>query len=128
MLSDFPAMPVLAVSDLDRARRYYEDTLGFTASREIPDGVMYRVGGTQVLVYRSSFAGTNRATAISFDVSPDAFDAEIATLRERGVTFEVYDLPGATWQDGVASMEGMRSVWFEDPDGNILNVDAAPSV
>ncbi|MDT0166607.1 VOC family protein [Actinotalea sp. AC32] len=125
MLSDHAAMPVLAVSDLDRARRFYEETLGLTPAGDVPDGQMYRSGGVLLLVYRSDYAGTNKATALSFDVPEDSFDAEVAELRGRGVTFQQYELEGVTWEDGIALMDGMRAAWFEDPDGNILNISVA---
>ena len=128
MLSDYPAVPVLAVSDLGRARAFYEGTLGLSPTTEVAEGVMYRAGGVDLLVYPSSYAGTNKATAVSFAVPAEAFDAEIAELRSRGVTFETYDMEGVTWTDGVAVMEGMKSAWFTDPDGNILNVEAGDTV
>jgi len=127
MLSDFPAMPVLAVTDLDRARRYYEDTLGLSPGDDVTEGVVYRAGGVDMLVYPSAYAGTNRATAVSFNVPEGAFDDEVARLRERGVAFQEFEMEGATWRDGVAEMDDMRAVWFEDPDGNILNVQATPT-
>lgn len=124
MLSDHPAVAVISVTDLDWARGFYEGTLGLRPAREVPDGVMYRAGGVDVLVYPSAYAGTNKATALSFQVPPAAFDAEVADLRARGVTFQTFDLEGLTWEDGVATMDGgVRGVWFADPDGNILNVD-----
>ena len=60
-----------------------------------------------------------------FEVPSSAFDAEVAALREAGVEFLTFEAPGATWQDGVASFgdQGAKGVWFEDPDGNILNID-----
>ena len=124
MLSDHPAVPVLAVTDLDRARQFYEGTLGLTSGGDVAEGVMYRAGGVNLLVYPSSYAGTNKATAVSFTVPLAAFDDEIAELRSRGVTFETYDIPGVTWNDGVAEGQGMKAAWFVDPDGNILNVEA----
>ncbi|EYR64920.1 glyoxalase [Actinotalea ferrariae CF5-4] len=127
MLSDFPAMPVLAVTDLDRARRFYEDTLGLSPGGEAPDGVVYRAGGVDLLVYPSAYAGTNKATAVGFQLPEDAFDDEVARLRERGVDFQEFEMEGLTWRDGVAEMEGMRSVWFADPDGNILNIGTPPA-
>lgn len=121
MLSDHPANAVLAVRDLDRARRFYEDTLGFSPT-EAMEGVRYRAGGVELFVYPSAYAGTNKATAVTFAVPQAAFDDEIADLRRRGITFETYDLEGMTWRDGVAEADGMRTAWFTDPDGNILNV------
>lgn len=125
MLSDFDAMPVLAVTDLDRARDFYEKTLGFEPGPSA-EGVVYRAGGVEILVYPSSYAGTNKATAAAFMVPEAAFDAEVADLRRRGVTFQTFDMEGLTWDDGVADMDGMRAVWFADPDGNILNVGTTP--
>lgn len=126
MLGDHDAMPTLAVKDLGVARSYYEGTLGFTPRSQNEEGIVYGAGGGAFLVYRSSFAGTNRATAMSIQVPGDAFDAEVADLRERGVTFDTFDAPGIDWADGVASMGddgAYRSAWWSDPDGNILNVE-----
>ena len=60
-----------------------------------------------------------------FEMPSDAFDQTMADLRAKGVSFETYDLPDTEWDDGVASMSwatAFRSVWFQDPDGNILNI------
>lgn len=122
MLSDHTAVPVLAVTDLERARQFYEGTLGLSTAGPSEEGLLYRVANGHMLVYQSSYAGTNRATGVAFEMEPDAFDAEVADLRSRGVTFQTFDMPGTTWDDGVASIGPMRAVWFEDPDGNILNV------
>ena len=123
MLADHDAMPTLAVSDLTRARQFYEEVLGFTPLGDVPDGVSYRAGSTSFLVYPSSFAGTNKATAMSFQVPVDAFDAEVAALRAQGIAFQTFEVEGITWDDGVASWGEGRSAWFEDPDGNVLNVE-----
>jgi catechol 2,3-dioxygenase-like lactoylglutathione lyase family enzyme len=123
MLSAYNPVTALAVKDLDAARKFYEDTLGLTPAEDsMPDGVMYTAGSGRVFVYPSAYAGTNKATAVSFDVPPDKFDAEVAALRDKGVEFQTFDLPNATWEDGVATGSGMKAVWFADPDGNILNV------
>jgi catechol 2,3-dioxygenase-like lactoylglutathione lyase family enzyme len=128
MLSDHLAMPCLAVRDLDRARQFYEDKLGFRVL-EVPGmddavGVVYATKDGGMLVYPSEFAGTNKATAVSFSIADDAFDAEVAALRDAGVTFQTFDLPSGTWTDGVLVDGSMRSAWFADPDGNVLNVEA----
>jgi catechol 2,3-dioxygenase-like lactoylglutathione lyase family enzyme len=105
---------------------FYEDTLGFAAERESVAGVAYRSGEAMVFLYQSEYAGTNKATAVSFDVPMSAFDDEVAVLREKGVTFMTFDAEGLEWNQGVASMTGedMKSVWFSDPDGNVINVSA----
>ena len=89
-----------------------------------PEGVVYRAGNSTFLVYPSAYAGTNKATAMSFQVPADTVGVEVAALRERDITFQTFDAEGITWDDGVASAgDVFRSVWFEDPDGNILNVE-----
>ena len=57
---------------------------------------------------------------MSFQIPGDQFDAEVQTLRERGVTFSTFEAEGLTWVDGVASYDDFKSAWFEDPDGNVL--------
>ena len=127
MLSDHSAIPVLAVTDMERARAFYEGTLGFSSEGDVPDGVVYRTSNGGFLVYPSAYAGTNRATAISFQLSADAFDTEVDALRAAGIEFQTFDLPGdATWTDGVLSDGTMRAAWFTDPDGNVLNVETDP--
>lgn len=125
MLANHTPSPTLAVSDLDRAKAFYEGVLGLVPQGDPPEGVMYGAGDATVFVYPSSFAGTNKATALSWMVPSDAFEEEVAALRDKGVAFVTFDAPGMTWDDGVASMgDGAgRGVWFEDPDGNIINID-----
>ncbi len=124
MLSDFAPVPTLAVSDLQRAREFYEGVLGFASVGDVADGVMYPSGNGQFLVYPSAYAGTNKATAMSLQLSAEAFDAEVAALREKGVTFDEFEMDQITWDNGVASLpDGSRAAWFSDPDGNILNIE-----
>ena len=125
MLSHHTPVATLPTKDLPKARSFYEDTLGLTVGRESGPGVSYKCGGGIVFLYESEYAGTNKATAVSFDVPMSAFDDEISALREKGVSFVTFDAEGLNWNDGVASMgEQMKSVWFTDPDGNIINVAA----
>ncbi len=125
MLSDHAPIPTLAVKDVQAARAFYEGVLGMTPMGEPPEGVVYSSGTGMFLVYPSSFAGSNQATAMSFQIPADAFDAEAAALRERGITFTTFEAEGLEWDDGVATMGGaFKSAWFADPDGNILNIES----
>jgi catechol 2,3-dioxygenase-like lactoylglutathione lyase family enzyme len=125
MLGDKSAAATLAVKDIGAARKFYESTLGLTqleGGPQNPSAVLYRSGSSAVLVYESSYAGTNQATAASWAVG-DEFDAIVQSLKEKGVTFERYDdLPGATRDGDVHVMGDLKSVWFKDLDGNILNL------
>jgi catechol 2,3-dioxygenase-like lactoylglutathione lyase family enzyme len=120
MLGKAGATPMLAVRDLDRARRFYEETLGLETREDFGDGVMMKTGDTLISVYKSDFAGTNKATALTFDV--DDIEAEVRELKDKGVFFERYDLPGLQRQGDLYVAEGMKTAWFKDPDGNILSL------
>ena len=124
MIGDHTPVPTLGVTEIGRAREFYEGTLGLTPGREMPGGVAYTAGSSGFFVYESEFAGTNKATSMMFEMPDDAFDTQVAELRDKGVEFQTYDMPETQWDDGVASMMdgSFRSVWFQDPDGNILNL------
>lgn len=121
MLGQTDAHANLAVRDLGVARRFYERTLGLAPIHE--EGgelVVYKSGNSLLNVYRSDYAGTNKATAVTWTV--DNVDDEVRDLKSRGVTFEHYDMPGMTREGDVHIGDDMKVAWFRDPDGNILNL------
>jgi catechol 2,3-dioxygenase-like lactoylglutathione lyase family enzyme len=120
MLGKADATPMLAVKDLDRARKFYEENLGLKQVDDFGEGFMLKSGDTQFSVYRSKFAGTNKATALNFDV--EDIEEEVRSLKEKGISFEHYDLEGLTPKGDIYEGEGMRTAWFKDPDGNILSL------
>ncbi len=121
MLGDARIAPTLPVTNLERARRFYGETLGLRLSEEMPDGLMFASSsGGRLLVYQRSAPTKADNTACAFDV--DDLDAVMRSLRQRGVTFEEYDLPGLKTVNGVATMGNRKGAWFKDPDGNILSV------
>jgi catechol 2,3-dioxygenase-like lactoylglutathione lyase family enzyme len=121
MLKDKAVAATLAVSDLDRARGFYEQTLGLEPADENPGAVTYKVGPSFLVVYPSDFAGTNQATGATWAVGHD-FEALVEDLRGKGVTFEQYDLPKTTREGDIHVMGDTRAAWFKDPDGNILSL------
>lgn len=118
------AMATLPVSDLSRARSFYEDTLGLEVrmADEEMGAVVYRVGDSNIFVYTTQ---ATSGTATSVSIWLEDLDAVAADLRGKGVRFEEFDMPGASWRDGVASMStqaygDVRNAWLKDPDGNII--------
>lgn len=122
MLAAKDAVATIAVTDLDRARAFYADTLGLKEDKgEMPQQVAsFRSGGSSLIVYRSEFAGANEATAITWTV--DDVDSEVADLKARGVRFEHYDFPDVKLEGDVHVFGRIRNAWFKDPDGNILSI------
>jgi catechol 2,3-dioxygenase-like lactoylglutathione lyase family enzyme len=122
MLSDKDAIAMIAVRDVNAAARFYEGILGLTKlSSEGEEVITYRSGGSRLNIYRSQYAGTNKATAVMWDVG-DELESIVATLKSKGVSFEHYDMPGLTLQGDVHTGGNTKVAWFKDPDGNILSI------
>jgi catechol 2,3-dioxygenase-like lactoylglutathione lyase family enzyme len=121
MLAKAEAVPMIAVKDIDRARKFYEETLGLETKDAMGGEVLeVKSGDTVINVYRSEHAGTNKATALTFAV--DDIEAEVRDLKGKGIFFEEYDVPGLEKRADLYVAEGMKTTWFKDPDGNILSL------
>ena len=115
------ATTMLAVKDLQRARKFYEGTLGLTpVGPNDPQVQMYHTGDARLAVYVSEYAGTNRATALTWEV--ESVEDTVKDLKGRGVGFEHYDLPDTKRQGDVHVSGPVKNAWFKDPDGNILAI------
>jgi hypothetical protein len=68
-----------------------------------------------IRVYKSEFAGTNKATSATWGV--------VKNLKREGVAFEHCDLPGVARQGDVHISGDFKAAWFKDPDGNILHIN-----
>ena len=123
MLKDRNSSAIVAVSDIARARVFYEDTLGLTLEQggEGEDVLGFRTGDTRLTVYKSDFAGTNKANAVTWDMDGDLVDT-VKALKDKGVVFEHYPEMGMTLNGDIHEANGMKLVWFKDPDGNILHL------
>jgi catechol 2,3-dioxygenase-like lactoylglutathione lyase family enzyme len=122
-LSDHTVEAAMAVSDLDRARRFYEGQLGLAPGDVEEQGVRYPCAqGTGIFVYLSpENAGRSPATLAGWSV--DDLDRTMDELASRGVTFERYDQPGLkTDERGVFDAGRFRAVWVRDPDGNTMAI------
>lgn len=121
MLGNKDAVANLAVKDLAAARKFYEGTLGLQqVDAEGDEVIIYASGNSRINVYRSQYAGTNQATALTWAV--DDVEGEVRALKAKGVSFERYDMPGIKLQRDLYVAGDMKVAWFKDPDGNILNI------
>ena len=122
-LSDSKVGATIAVTDIDRAKQFYEGKLGLSpGDGEPPEAALYPCGeGSQLLVYASQYAGKTDATVATWEVSD--LEATVDELTANGVEFEQYDEPMKTDEKGIFNDEGMgRIAWFKDPDGNTIAV------
>jgi len=124
MLGDTNAVANLAVRNLETAKTFYEDTIGLKPIDSDGDElIVFKSGNSTINVYRSQYAGTNKATAVTWML--DDVEGAVRMLKAKGVKFEHYDLPGMSRQGDMHICGGMKVAWFKDPDGNILNIVSA---
>lgn len=121
MLQKSPFYAYIPAKDVARARQFYERQLGFTPKEEVAGGVVYEFGrGTACFLYQTPNAGTSRASQAFWQV--DDVEREVAELKSRGVSFEHYDMPGATGDSDIVTDGGAKAAWFKDSEGNILAI------
>jgi len=125
MLSDKDAVATVAVKNLETARKFYEQTLGLTKIMENEQVLAFKSGKSSLFVYRSEYAGTNKATAVTWVA--DEVEDIVKTLKGRGVSFEHYDLPNMTRHGDLHVAGTMKAAWFKDPDGNIFSLVTPPN-
>jgi predicted enzyme related to lactoylglutathione lyase len=121
MLQKCPMYPYIPARDMARARKFYEEKLGFRPKQEVAGGVVYEFGDhTSCFMYPTPNAGTSSASQAFWQV--DDVDREVAELKAKGVTFEEYDMPGMKTRNGIASTGDGKAAWFKDSEGNIMAV------
>ena len=120
MLTKATTTTMLPVSDVDRAARFYGDTLGLHQKATGADGSrIFDVGGGDAIGLMPAESGAqSKHTALSFEVTDVA--AEIRDLEGRGVRFADYDLPDLKTVNHIAEMGAEKAAWFSDTEGNIL--------
>ena len=109
------------VSDQDRARDFYVDTLGFDLVWDNPMGPGGRwvqvapKGAATALTLVTWFPTMPPGSLKGLVLETDDLDADVAALRERGVVFADGGIQTAPWG---------RYVTFDDPDGNGIVLQA----
>jgi catechol 2,3-dioxygenase-like lactoylglutathione lyase family enzyme len=122
----------LPAQDLERARSFYAEKLGLQPIEERPGGLRYRCGNSWFVLFTSSGAPSGDHTQMGWEV--DDLEATVEELRQRGVVFEEYDVPGLQTVNGIAEVaghypsrggRGEKAAWFRDSEGNLLGIGQA---
>ena len=120
MLGNKQAIATIGVKDIEAARKFYEGKLGLKpAPTKESDVLSYKSGDSLILVYESQYAGTNKATAVTWIVGND-IQGEVQALKNKGIAFEHYDFPDVAHEGDVHASKNTKAAWFKDPDGNVL--------
>lgn len=125
MLQHKTSNAIVAVSDLERARAFYTDTLGLEPAEQAMEGVLgYRTGDSLLVVYPSENVRPGTGNAVAWNGGDDV-EAIADALRAKGIALEEYPELGMRIERGVHKADGFAAIWFKDPDGNVLHVNSA---
>lgn len=112
---------VLPAADLERARVFYHDKLGLEPDEAHGSTLVFHpFPGGAFEIYETPNAGTAQNTQMGWVT--DDLDGEMSVMRSNGIVFEEYDMPDMKTENGVATLENMRSAWFRDSEGNFICV------
>src|SRR5437879_13702034 len=117
MLSAAPIRAYIPVPKLQRARKFYEETVGLEPGAVYGGGVIYKCGDTEVFMYPTANAGASQASQAFWQV--DDVEAEVAALKARGVVFEEYDMPGSKMKNSITTGGCAKTAWFTHSEGNM---------
>ncbi len=119
MFKDTKAFSGFAVDDVEKARAFYEGTLGLETSEEYGILTLHIAGDRPTIVYPRPNHVPAEYTILNFPV--DDIEAAVDELSARGVEFERYE--GFDQDDrGIMRGQGPPIAWFKDPAGNVLSV------
>lgn len=121
MLNELRVHPTLPAVDLERAKRFYSETLGFKIESENSAAVLFSsAGGTRFVVFTNPNPNRAGHTQAGWEVTD--IETVVNDLKARGVVFEEYDFPGLKTVDGIADTAGGRAAWFKDSEDNTLGL------
>ncbi|AGW93024.1 MULTISPECIES: VOC family protein [Cupriavidus] len=129
MLQNSDVATRIPAQDLARARSFYSSKLGLEPVEERPGGLRYKCGNSYFVLFKSAGSASGSHTQMAWEV--DDIKATVNELRQRGVAFEEYDLPGLKTVNGIAEVQGNypskggvgeRGAWFRDSEGNLLAI------
>ena len=114
---------VIFVRDMAAMRRFYEEVLGFSLLRELSPGwIEYQVGGNTLALARPRLTAADAPTpngSASLQLAFKVLAPEVDQCADELVRQRVHLLSPPTDQ-----VFGHRTLFFRDPDGNLLEVFA----
>jgi catechol 2,3-dioxygenase-like lactoylglutathione lyase family enzyme len=119
-LRDAAIHTALPATDLERAKRFFEDKLGLTPSSETASTAFYEVRDGRFEIFVSGGAPSGSHTQMEWTV--DDIEGTVSQLRERGVVFDEYDTPDFKTVDGIATFGTSKIAWFKDSEGNVHSI------
>jgi catechol 2,3-dioxygenase-like lactoylglutathione lyase family enzyme len=120
MLASGKMMGFLLTKDYDKARLFFEGTLGFQFVSLDQFALVMRAAGSTIRISKVPDFVPFKSTVLGWEV--EDIGAVVAWLKQRGVTCDKYpfvqDRELGIW----TAPTGDKVAWFKDPDGNVLSV------
>jgi catechol 2,3-dioxygenase-like lactoylglutathione lyase family enzyme len=121
MFKDTKAFSGFSVDDLQKAQKFYGQTLGLEVTEEHGLLLLNIAGGGKIIIYPKPNHTPASYTILNFPV--EDIERAVAELTRRGVRFERYNQKELkTDEKGIHRGGGPLIAWFKDPAGNILSV------
>lgn len=121
MLESAKIMAFVGITDVARARAFYEGTLGLPVVSDDPFALVFDVNGTTLRAAKVGAAAPPPYTTLGWTVAD--VEGTVRALTAKGVAFERY--PGMEqYALGIWQVHGGKVAWFKDPDGNLLSLSS----
>jgi catechol 2,3-dioxygenase-like lactoylglutathione lyase family enzyme len=120
MLADSDVVAFVPTMDLERARAFYEGTLGLRFVEDVGIAIVLDASGTMLRI--TSVPELRPAAHTILGWSVHDLTGTVRRLAERGLAFERYQRPAQDMHGIWVAPDGDRVAWFKDPDGNTLSL------
>jgi len=120
MLGSMKIVSFVPVKDTQKARAFYEGILGLRFVSEDKFALVLDANGIMLRVTNVPNFKPQEFTIVGWEVGN--IEQAVSSLRQKGVPFQSYGLPGQDAQGIWSSPSGAKVAWFKDPDGNVLSL------
>jgi catechol 2,3-dioxygenase-like lactoylglutathione lyase family enzyme len=114
---------IVAARDKETAAKFLADILGLPAPSLVEPFAVVRVSDDTSLDYIAA-AGEITSQHYAFLVDENEFDEIFGRIRERRLTY--WADPGRRERDQINTWDGGRGVYFDDPNGHLLEIITRP--
>jgi catechol 2,3-dioxygenase-like lactoylglutathione lyase family enzyme len=120
MLNAQKLVAFVPTADATKARSFYQGILGMRVVSEDAFALVLDANGTMLRVTNVQNFKPQQFTILGWDVGD--IEKAVSDLKQRGIRFEKYGMPGQDERGIWKSPSGARIAWFKDPDGNVLSL------
>lgn len=120
MLGSHKIVAFIQITDVGRARAFYEGVLGLRFVKDDGFAAVFDANGTMVRAAKMKEFTPLQSTVLGWEAGD--IDEMVRGLKNKGVQFEIF---GFFKQDELGiwtAPTGDKVAWFKDPDRNILSV------